>query len=169
MLDLLHALGIQWSVLLAQVVNFAILIFVLQRYVYGPVLKVIDERRSVVTESLKKAEEIDKNKEDLDKERVKILRKADEEAGALLGRAKVEADSIRAEIEKAAKAQAAGIIAKGEQQLLNDRATMITDIQHKLAHAIVLSAEKILRREFSKEDQQSFEEELKQNLPSMLS
>jgi hypothetical protein len=45
---------------------------------------------------------------------------------------------------------------------------MVADIQNKLAHAIVQSAEKILRREFSKEDQKQFEAELKENLPALL-
>ena len=169
MTDLLHALGIQWSVLLAQMVNFGILIFILQRYIYKPVLRVIDQRRTLVAESMEKVQEIERSKEELDKERVKILRKADEEAGALLERAKNEAESIRTEIEKAAKSQAANIVTKGMEQLENERATMVREVQDKLAHAIVLSAEKILRREFSKEDQVSFEAELKKNLPSMLS
>jgi F-type H+-transporting ATPase subunit b len=169
MTDLLNALGIQWSVLLAQTVNFVILVFILKRFLYKPVLKVIDQRRDLIADSMKKVQEIDKRKEELDKERVKILRKADEEAGALLKRAKEEAESMRTEIEKAAQAQASHILQKGMEQLDNERAIMVKEIQNKLAHAIVLSAEKILRREFSKEDQDSFESELKKNLPSMLS
>jgi F-type H+-transporting ATPase subunit b len=169
MAAILHALGIEWSALIAQMVNFAILIFILSRYVYKPILKVIDERRQTIADSMEKALEIDRRKEELDKERVKILRKADEEAGALLERAKAEAESLRTEIEKAAKIQADHILSKGKAQLENDRATMIRDMQNKLAHTIVLSAEKILRREFSKEDQESFETELKKNIPSMLS
>ncbi len=167
--DLIHALGIQWSVLIAQMVNFAILIFVLTRFVYKPVLRVIDRRRDMVAESVKKAEEIGHRKALIDSERTVILRKADEEAGALLDRARIEADAMRTDIEKAARSQAAQIVTKGMEKLENERARMVKEIQNKLAHAIVLSAEKILRREFSKEDQESFETELKQSLPSMLS
>ncbi len=169
MADLLHALGIQWSVLLAQVINFAILVFVLSRYVYKPLLGVIDRRRETISEAMEQAKEIERSKEELDRERVAVLRKADEQAGALLERAKGEADALREEIESSAKAQAKSTLAKGREQLEHDRVTMMNEIQHKLAHAIVLSAEKILRREFSKEDQDAFEDELKKNLPSMLS
>lgn len=169
MADILHALGIQWSALIAQMVNFAILIFVLQRYAYKPILGIVHRRQKLIADSMQKAGEIDRRKEELDQQRVGILRKADEEAGALLERAKTEAESIRTEIEKAAKAQAASIVTKGMEQMENERAVMIREMQDKLAHAIVLSAEKILRREFSKEDQTNFETELKNNLPSMLS
>ena len=167
--QILQAFGIQWFSLLAQVINFSILVFVLARFVYKPVLKIVDQRRDAIAESMKQVADIQNQKELVDKERVKILRKADEEAGTLLERAKLEAEAIRTEIEKSAKAQAGQIVTKGMQQLENEKATMIRELQTKLAHAIVLSAEKILRREFSKEDQESFEEELKKSLPSMLS
>lgn len=168
MTDLLHALGIQWSVLLAQMVNFLILIFILMKFVYSPVLRIIDQRRAIVEESIRKAKEIDQHAEQLDRERTTILRKADEEAGAILKRAKTEADAIRLETENAARVHAEQLITKGMQQLENERAKVMKDIQERLAHAIVLSAEKILRREFSAEDQASFETELKENLPTLL-
>lgn len=165
--DLVHALGIQWSVLIAQMVNFAILVFILSRFVYKPMLKVIDERRDMVAESMKKVKEINRHKELIDDERIAILKKADEEAGRMLEQAKTEAEALRAEIEKAAHAHAEQIVAKGLQQLEIERVRVAKEVQNKLAHAIVLSAEKILRREFSKEDQEHFENELKQNLPAL--
>jgi F-type H+-transporting ATPase subunit b len=168
MTELIKALGLDWYALIAQVVNFAILIFVLSRFVYKPVLRIIDERRSIIEKSMKEAEEIAQSKELLDKERADVLRKADIEGGALLERAKEEAEAIRAEIEKEARAHAKQIVAKGMQQLENERAKLVAEIQAKLAHAVVLSAEKILRREFSKEDQQQFETELKDSLPALL-
>lgn len=166
--DILHALGIQWSALLAQAVNFGILIFLLARFVYKPVLKVIDDRRKAIADSMQQVKDIEKQKERIDQERAVILRKADEEGGELLARAKTEAEAIRTEIESAAKAQAKQILAKGMEKLEVERARLVRDVQDKLAHAIVKSAETILRREFSKEDQQSFEEELKKNIPAMI-
>lgn len=168
MVEILHALGIDWFALLAQAVNFAILVFVLVKFVYKPVLKVIDERRTLVAESMEKVKEIDRHKEQIDHDRTKILRQADEEAGQLLGRAKTEAEAIRIEIEKAAKLHADQILTKGRQQLEMERSQVAKEVQDKLAHAIVLSAEKILRREFSQEDQENFEAELKKNLPTLL-
>lgn len=167
--DFFHAFGIQWYALLAQAINFTILLFVLARYVYRPVINLIDARRTAIAESMKQVEEIERKKELVDRERAAILRKADEEGGALLARAKTEAEVIRTEIETAAKAHAGQIVAKGMEQLEIERARLVKEVQDKLAHAIVKSAEKILRREFSKEDQTSFEDELKKNLPSMLS
>lgn len=166
--DILNALGIQWSALIAQAVNFGILILVLTRFVYKPVLGIIDNRRQAIADSMKQVKEVEKQKEQIERERVAIMRKADDEAGALLARAKTEAETLRVDIEKNAKAQAKQILAKGMEQLDTERAKLVRDVQTKLAHAIVKSAETILRREFSTEDQQNFEEELKKNIPSML-
>lgn len=168
MSDLLHALGIQWSALIAQMVNFALVLLILARFVYKPLLKTIDERRSLVAKSMKDVDEINRRMEVLDRERTIVLRKADEEAGKLMERAKMEAEALHIEIEKGARLQASQIIAKGKEQLEMERARVAHELQDKMARAIVKSAEKILRREFSKEDQTSFENELKENIPSML-
>jgi F-type H+-transporting ATPase subunit b len=129
----------------------------------------VDERRRAIAESMEKAKEIEQRKQLLEQERAEILRKADIEGGVLLQRAKDEAEAMRAEIEKAAHAHAEQLIKKGLAQIEAERAHVVKDIQTKLAHTIVSSAEKILRREFSAEDQAHFEEELKKNLPSLLS
>lgn len=166
--EIIHALGINWSALLAQAINFAILIFILAKFVYKPVLAIIDRRRDEIAASMEKVKEIDRQKEIIDEQRTAILRKADVEAGELLARAKIDAEALQGELLKSAKDQAARTLAKGMEQLENERAHMVKEIQDKLAHAIVKSAETILRREFSKEDQENFEEELKKNLPAML-
>ncbi len=168
MTDLINALGINWSALLAQVINFGILIFLLAKFVYKPVLRVIDERRAVAEKTAAQAEELERFKKQLEADRNAILRKADVEAGSLMERAKLEAEAVRTEIEKAARERSQQIVAKGMQQLENERSRVGREVQDKLARAIVVSAEKILRREFSKEDQKNFEEELKQNLPNLL-
>ena len=165
---LVHALGIQWSALIAQAVNFLILLFILSRFVYRPILKVIDDRRALVAESVRKAEEIDRHAALLDQERSDKLKKTDEKIGAMLGQAKVDAEAIRTEIVKEANTSAAQTLEKGRQKLLSERAQMIKDLQQKLAHTIIHSAEKILKREFSKEDQAEMEADLEKALPTLL-
>lgn len=166
--DFFHAFGIQWYALLAQAINFGILIFILGRFVYKPVIGLIDARRNAIAESMQQVKDAEVLREKMEQERVAILRKADEDAGVLLARSKAEAEAIRTDIEAAAKAQAGQIIAKGMEQLEVERTRLVREVQDKLAHAIVKSAEKILRREFSSEDQKKFEHELKENISAML-
>lgn len=165
---LVHALGIQWSALIAQTINFLILLFILTRFVYKPILNVIDERRQLVAESIRKAEEIDRHAALLDQERSEKLKHTDEKIGVMLGQAKADAEAIRAEILKEANTSAAQTLEKGRQKLLSDRAQMMKELQQKLAHTIIHSAEKILKREFSKEDQAEMEADLEKALPTLL-
>jgi F-type H+-transporting ATPase subunit b len=59
-MDILHEFGVQPILLLAQIVNFAILFFLLRKFLYGPLLKILEQRRNTIKESLKNAEKIEK-------------------------------------------------------------------------------------------------------------
>jgi len=59
-METLSSLGIDLKILLAQLVNFGILIFLLSKFLYKPVLKMLDQRKKKIAESIKKAEEIEK-------------------------------------------------------------------------------------------------------------
>ncbi len=168
-MEILHALGIQWSLLIAQVINFAILLFLLAKYVYRPILGVIDRRREIEKTSMEKAEEVDRMHERSEKERQELLKKADQEAGAIVERAKAQATALQTEIETAAHAEAQQILDKGRKQLENERNQVMSDVQQTLAKVIVASTEKILSREFSPEDQKRIMAELQKSLPSLLS
>jgi len=59
-MEIFNQFGINPLLLLAQVVNFAVLLFILKRFLYKPILKVLEERKKRIEESLKNAEEIEK-------------------------------------------------------------------------------------------------------------
>ena len=54
----LHSLGIYWPKLLAQTINFGIVLFVLWRFAYRPVLTMLEQRRQKIAESITNAEKI---------------------------------------------------------------------------------------------------------------
>ena len=166
--DLLNALGIQWPLLLSQAINFLILLFILQRFVYKPVLSIVDKRRDALKESARKMDEVNRLHEQADRERSALLSKADTEAGELLEKAKQQAEHVRVEIETAAHAHAEQIAAKTMKQLQAEREHVLAEVQEKLAEIIVHSTEKILRREFSPADQDALMAEIRKNLPTSL-
>ena len=59
MSDLLSKLGLDGKLLLAQVANFLVLLFLLRKFAYGPLLRIMKERRTKIEEGLRKAEEAD--------------------------------------------------------------------------------------------------------------
>ena len=96
MSDLLHKLGIDPWLLLSQAVNFLVLLWVLRRFAYGPLIEMMKKRRARIEEGLSKAEEADTR-----------LREADDSARARHKQAEEDALKImRATEEKAKKTEA---------------------------------------------------------------
>jgi F-type H+-transporting ATPase subunit b len=102
---------INWFTVLAQAINFLILVWLLQHFLYKPILSAIDAREKGIADQLadaqgKKAEaekeqqDFQKKNQDFDQERAALMKKANDDAGAqreqLLSEAKRDADALRA-------------------------------------------------------------------------
>ncbi len=167
-MELLAKLGLDWGVMLAQLINFGVLIVALSYFVYKPVLRVIDDRRERVRKSMEDAKAIENQKREIDQFKVEQFRKIDEECGKFLETAKTQAENARKEILAGAEKEAAAILAKARQQLDEERNRMVGDVQTTLASVIVRMTEKILEREFSGTDQQRLIGSVQKELPAML-
>ena len=61
MQELITKLGIDWKFLIAQIVNFLVLLFVLYKFAYGPILAMLEKRQKKIEKGLKDAEAATKN------------------------------------------------------------------------------------------------------------
>ncbi|MFZ1720533.1 MAG: F0F1 ATP synthase subunit B [Candidatus Moraniibacteriota bacterium] len=144
-MDALSNIGVDWKLLLAQVVNFGILLFILKRYAYQPMLKMMDERTAKIEKGL------------LDAEAAQVkLREMEEKERAVLAEARAEAKKILTETEESAKKRDAlkvaeteervkKLLADAEVKISDDRAKMLADAKGELAETVLLAVEKILR------------------------
>lgn len=167
-MELLSKLGIDWKLLLAQVVNFAILLGILTLFVYRPLLTLIDARRERIRKSLQEAERIERQAQEMEKLRAEHLRKIDAEAGAFLERAKKQAEEMKKDILVAAEKEATQILARGREQLAAERAAVTSEVQGALVAMIMRMTEKILQREFSSADQERIVAAVMNDLPRHL-
>ena len=167
-MELLSKLGIDWKLLLAQVVNFGMLLGVLAAFVYRPLLDLLDARRERIAKAMEDAGRIEGQKKELEPIRITELQKIDQEAGAFLERAKEQAEKIKADILQVASKEAEGLLAKGKQQLEGERARVMGEVQMILTKVILEMTEKILEREFSPDDEKRLMHSLAKDLPSLL-
>ncbi len=167
-MELITKLGIDTSMLIAQLVNFVVLIAVLSFFVYKPVLRVLDDRRERIRKSMEDAKAIENQKREIDEFRVEQFRKIDQECGKFLEAAKHQAEASRKDILASAEKEAAAILAKSRTQLGEERERMVKDIQDTLASVIVRMTEKILEREFKGPDQERLLSHVKKELPSVI-
>ena len=156
---------------LASIVNFLVLLYLLRRFMWGPILATLDRRAAKIREGLELTESARREREQLKQEVEKILGEARREAAAIAERTTKAAEAAAADIRTQAKAEADRIREKGrtDSERLHDQA--LAQLRSEVASMVVLAASRILGREISPEQhraliERSLEEagtELKQN------
>ena len=97
--------GVDWTHLIAQIVSFGIVCFVLYRLAYTPILRMLETRREQIASGLANAAKIKAELDRIEGERLDILRRAGEEGKQLIAEARAAA--VRVQAEESRKATAA--------------------------------------------------------------
>ena len=113
---LLRQLGIDWKLLLSQAVNFAILLFILQRFVYKPLLTVVEKRNEKIKEGLQKAVEADVRLKEVDHIAAEHLKKADQQSIAIIKTTEDRAKKLEESLVKKAEEKQAALLAQAQSQ-----------------------------------------------------
>jgi F-type H+-transporting ATPase subunit b len=116
MSQLFSQLGIDWKLLLAQAVNFFLLFVLLRMFVYGPLTKMLHERRRRIEEGLEKAKEADERLRDINHLAVQKIKDAEAEGVKIIARVDVEAKAREAMLAAEAREhEAAAMVAADER------------------------------------------------------
>lgn len=162
--QILNQFGVQPILLLAQVVNFLVLLWILKRLLYKPILKILEERKQKIAQSLKNAQEIEERLAKLSEEEQKRILKAVSEGEKVIQQASEHAASIiedgKKEYERiTTKAiEDAKVIAKMEQT------KMMQTVKGNMADIVVLALQKIMGKSMPKFDQKRMVEETMKDL-----
>lgn len=167
-MELLNTLGVNWKMLIAQLVNFGILIVVLSYFVYRPVLRLIDERRERVRKSMEDTKAIENQRREIEQFKNEQMRKVDMETSSFLDTAKKQAESVKKEILASAQKEADQLLEKAKHQLEEERTKLVAEVQSSMATVVVKLSQKILQREFSKEDQGRMLVALEKAIPTLI-
>src|SRR3989338_6525968 len=117
-MELLTKLGIDYRLLIAQLINFVILLAVLYRFLYKPVLKLLHERSTKIEDGLKNAEAVEATLKDAAALFETKTREAREEAAKLFDASKKDVDVLRAELIAKAQKESEQIIEAGRVRLV---------------------------------------------------
>ncbi|HOW60680.1 MAG TPA: F0F1 ATP synthase subunit B [Candidatus Moranbacteria bacterium] len=161
-MELLNNLGINAKLLIAQIVNFLILLFVLYKFAYGPVLKLLDERTKKIERGLKDAEDAQKKLSEISGKEKEILIKAKKQAQEIVAKAEEIAIKNKEEIIASAKEQSEKIIADSNRKIESERTLMFQEIKKQAAELVVAATEKIIDEKMNYEkDKNLIEKALK--------
>ena len=163
-MGLLQDLGVDGPKLIAQLINFAIVLFVLWRFAYKPVFEMLETRRKTIAESMDNAEKIKTELTETQAERDKVLAEANQKAQEMIADAKEAAKQVgEAEGQKAVK-QAEEIIRKAREATDADRDQMMSDLRAEIGRLVVETTAKVSGKVLTTEDQQRLIDETNREL-----
>jgi F-type H+-transporting ATPase subunit b len=142
---LLDAFGIDLSQLLAQLVNFGVLLAALTYFLYKPVMKTLDERRALIAKGVEDAEAAASAAAVASEQAHQTVSAAETEAGQVLTRARAEAQAEKARLEAEAQQRADGIVRDGEARARDAHERTVRESEKEIARLALLAAEKALR------------------------
>lgn len=142
--SVLGALGINWKLFLAQLANFAVVLFVMWKWVYRPLLKVIDARSAKIERGLKDAEAAAAARSGAEKASEEAIVAARREAQRILEEAQNQSERQRAEMKAKTQAELTVLIQQGKDTLAAEKEKMVRDARTEIAELAVEAAKKAL-------------------------
>ncbi len=142
-MEVLHKLGIDWKLLIAQGINFLVLLYILKRFVYKPMLAFLDERAGKIESGLQNAEAAGKRLEAAEKEHKRLLAEAQKEARAIVEEALSVAKRRDMEQLEKTKAEVAALLEAGKQSIAEERERSLREAKAELGALVILATEKL--------------------------
>ncbi len=143
-MELLSKLGIDGKLLLAQIVNFLVLLFILRRFAYKPVLAMLEKRSNKIEKGLKDAEDAKVKLEKAEEKEKEVLAKARKESQNMISKAEEMAKKNKEEIIIEAKRQSEKILAGAEKKIEEEKSKMMSKVKLEVASLVTLATEKII-------------------------
>jgi F-type H+-transporting ATPase subunit b len=162
--ETLQTLGIQWPKLIAQLINFAIVLFVLWKWAYKPVLQMLELRRAKIAESVANADRIKQELARTEQARQEILARADAEANQLIEEARAAAARLLEQETQKAVATANQMVTKAREANEAELARMKAELRREVGRLVVTAAAQVTGKILTVEDQQRLVNETTQQL-----
>ena len=154
------ALGIDWKILVAQLVNFLIIYFLLAKFAFKPLTKMLEERRKNVESSIKTASDIAKEKEDLEVTVRRTMSDAKSEAQKIITTAqasmKEEASKARAQAESASTK----MLADTKAQIAAMKKETKSELAREIGILVVKATERIVEQDLPEESKKKVDEKI---------
>ncbi len=137
-----------------QTVLFLLLLFLLRKYAWKPILKAVNEREESIEDALNKAQKAKEEMQYLKNENEKILKEAREERDNILKQAREQRDKTINEAKDKAKEEADKMLAQAKEAINHEKSAAIAQIKDQVAKLSINVAEKVLQKELQDPKQQ---------------
>lgn len=144
--SIIQTFHIDWKLIVAQMVNFAIVVAVLWFFALKPLAKKMSERTKTIEKSLEEAKTISDNLKKSEEERGRAIADARGAAQKILDEAKSLALSDREKNINEAKLQVQKVVIDGKRQITLEKEKMVQGIKNETADLVVLATTKLLEK-----------------------
>jgi len=147
----MEGLGISLPTLLAQIINFAILLGLMYLVAYRPIMRMFDERSRKIKESMEQTEFIKEQAAHAEEEAENRIEAASKEGQELVSRAARTGEEVRQQAQQEAKQDAESLIARARNEIQRERDEAIDELRKEFADLTIMAAEKVIDRSLDKE------------------
>ena len=156
--------GLSWPALLAQILAFSIVLYVLKNYAFGPIINVLEERRRRIAEGQANAEKIKAQLAESEVKYREMLDQANAQAQRLINEARHSSDALAQRRSQEAVTEGERIIARAREatQLEHDR--VLNEVKRELGRLVIDTTAKVTGKVLTPEDQARLGEETTRQL-----
>lgn len=145
--------GFSLQHVLSQAIAFLIVAWVLKKFAYGPVMIILEQRRKAIEESLANADRIKKELAEATADRAGIIKKANEQAQAIIAEAQAAANTVADRRAQEASAQAEEIIRKAHEASVLERDRLMTELKREVGALVIETTRKVAGKVLTSDDQ----------------
>ena len=156
--------GVDWWKLISQMISFTIVVYVLHKFAYQPVLQVLEERRTKIEEGLANAERSRLQLAEAREQADKVITQANVTATKLIEDARAAAKALQERESQRAIAEAEGIITKARATTETEHQKMLLDLKREVGRLVIDTTSKVTGKVLTREDQQRLSDEATREL-----
>jgi F-type H+-transporting ATPase subunit b len=135
--------------------TFLVLLFLLKRYAWGPLLTALEQRRAAIEKSVEDAKAATARLQQVQEESARVLAEARAEASTIVTRSRADADRFREEMRQKAQEESATIVKNAQKEIQLETQRAVSQIRTEAVDLSLSIASKLLRRNVSAADNEA--------------
>lgn len=144
-------LGLNLPVLVAQLINFFLLLVILRIFLYRPILDMLDRRSQRIREGIDAADESKRHAAQAEEEVARQLDEARRQGQTLVGQAQETANRVQEEAREQARREADVLLERARSEIQLERDQAIAELRREFADLTVSAAEKVINQSLDRD------------------
>ena len=140
----MEALGFNVPSLIAQIINFTILLVAFRAFLYKPILRMLDERRKKIQEGLAAADRMHEGEAEARQRTQALLEEARRESQVIIGNGQQLAARIQEDSRQQSQREAAQLLERARSEIQMERDSAISEVRRQFAELTIVAAERVI-------------------------